>query len=418
MKQSINGVIGDNDVISGTISAVTGDLKSKREMTAKGLLCKDSVIAIAPQVRDYMPSELGITGWKKPTIKIYTPPEVLFTPSVMENIDDAVDNHPEGIIVTPDNWEKHSIGSAKNIRKVGDELQADLLIKDKKAIKLIEENKKVGLSLGYSFEAMIESGNTSEGVEYDAIITSMVGDHVALVQSGRGGFRVRIGDEKTKGNTKMIKVMINGQEWEVDVANADAFKKALEDQSSALETAQSLANSEITIGDKVYKASDSVGIKAAFDSLAEEGKKLANEKAELEKTLIKPEDVEKLANERSETVADAKILKPDLQDKGKSVEEIKTEIVEANIGDVSVLAILKGAKIGDALPDQIDIAFRVLSAKKSENKDVQGSLGDSQNQGPSSTSSALDSLNNSAMVQDAKTIAMNMKANAYKGVQK
>lgn len=417
MKRNISGKIGDSAEITRkiSISAVTGDFKKTTQtMTEKGLLCEDAVLAIAPQVREYHPSELGLTNWDKPVIRLYTPSEVLFSSSVMDNIDDMVDNHPEGIIVTPDNWEKHSIGMAKKPRRVGDELRADLIVKDKKAIKDIQEKRKVELSLGYEFNAMLEAGKTDDGQEYDAIITSMKGDHVALVKRGRGGERVRIGDEDKIGNSQMIKIMINGQEWEVDVANAPAFKAAIEAQQKELSESKEKLGGEVTIGDKQFKVTDVVGIQAAFTALAEQKQNLETEKAELEKTAIKPEDLERLATERAETVTDAKALKPDLDATGKSVDDIKAEAVEAHVGDSAVVAILKGAKIGDAKPDQVDIAFRVLSATRVKDKQVNGKTGDSNDV----TSDALNSLNNDNVELDAQSMIANAKANAYKGAKK
>lgn len=417
MKRKIKGFVGDSadNIVSRKLSAVIGDFKpSSREMTPKGLLCKDAVLAIAPQVREYHPSELGVTDWHSDVIRLYTPAEVLFSPQLMNNISEVSDNHPTNNQVTPDNWRKYVIGGVNNPRRVGDEFRGDLLIKDAVAIQNIESKKKTELSIGYEFSAEFTAGVTESGEPYDAIITSMVGDHVALVKVGRGGKRVRIGDEDKQEN-KPVKVKIqlaNGQVWEVEVdGNADAFKQSFDADQLALKEAQDKLGAEVKIGKQSFKASDTVAIQAAFTALNTELANTKTEADELKKSAVKPEDIEKLAAERETTIAEAKNLKPDLEPSGKSVEQIISEAVGVHAEDPSVVAVLEGVAIGDAKPEKIKIAFKVLSVKPQSNK-INGKAGDS------ATAEALALLNNNKSSISASEMIAQQKAEAWKGVQK
>lgn len=384
---------------------------SSRTMTSKGLLCRDAVLAVAPQVREYHPTELGLPVGDGKMIRMFTPPDVLFTPLVMDNINDFVESHPEGNQVTPDNWRKFAIGDAKNIRRDGNKLIGDLLVKDKQAIQTIQDGKKVELSLGYELAAELQSGRTDDGQEYDVLVTSMIGDHVALVKRGRGGSSVRIGDEKTE--SKMLKIKLaNGQTFDVEGENLEPMQQAIDAQNTELKTLKEQSDADITIGEKTFKATDVVAIQAAFDAIVQQKTDAETKVTELEQNSIKPEDVEKLAAERADVVTEARSLKADLDDKGKTVDDIKAEAVTAHAGDAAVKAILGGIAIGDAKPEQVATAFNVLVATKPTNKTIKTHAGDSK------TAQTLNGLNNQTTLADAKAMVAQAKSEAWKNESK
>lgn len=383
---------------------------SSRTMTAKGLLCRDAVLAVAPQVREYHPSELGLPIGDGKMIRMFTPPDALFSPDVMDNITDFVESHPEGNQLTPDNWRKFAIGDAKNIRRDGNKLIGDLLVKDKTAIQTIQDGKKVELSLGYELAAEMQSGKTEDGQEYDVLVTSMIGDHVALVKRGRGGSSVRIGDEKTE---RVMEIKLaNGQTFVVEGSNLEPMQQAIDAQTKELEDAKALADAELKIGEQTFKATDVVAIQAAFDAIVQQKTDAETKATELEQNSIKAEDVEKLAAERAETIADAKELKPDLEPSGKSLDEIIGETVTAHAGDAAVVAILAGIAIGDAKPEQLATAFKVLKAIKPTDKTIKANTGDS------AAAKALNGLNSQNLIADAKAMAASAKSNAWKNESK
>lgn len=401
MKFKINVKVGDFAPTSQT-------------MTDKGLLCKDAVFAIAPQIREYAPIELGLKRWKGRMVRMYTPDDKLFSDDVINNLEgaDFVEGHPAGNVVTPKNWRKHSIGVASNVRRDGNRLIGDLLVKDEAAINTIQSKKKVELSLGYELFADVKSGKTDEGEDYDMVITKMVGDHVALVKTGRGGRQVRIGDKQFEDKPMRKIKLANGMTFEVEGENLDAFEQGINAQNEEYEKLKSQADGEITIGDKTFKVSDAVAIQAAFDAINEQKTAAETKAKELEENSIKPDDIERLATERSNVVNDAKALKADIDPAGKTIDEIKNEAVEAHAGDSAVKAILAGIAIGDAAPDKVSTAFDVLVATKpaTTTTKVNANTGDS-----SAAADALKNLGNQAQANlSANALIAQAKSEMYK----
>lgn len=108
----------------------------------------------------------------------------------------VVDNHPDED-VTPDNWEKYSVGTTLNVRYKDSEdepdvglLLADLLIMDADAIRAVQQGKRE-VSCGY--DADYEQDGVGLGLQ-----TNIIGNHVALVDRGRCGPRCSIGDHAPK----------------------------------------------------------------------------------------------------------------------------------------------------------------------------------------------------------------------------
>lgn len=384
---------------------------SSQSMTDKGLLCRDAVLAIGDQIREYTPAEINATDFKGRVVRMLTPAETLFSDSVMANLEngDFVEDHPIGNKVTTKNWRLHSIGSCSNVRRDGDKLVGDLLIRDEKAIKAVRSKKKVELSLGYEMLAEMRAGMTDDGKEYDAVVTSMIGDHVALVKMGRGGRSVRIGDSLNEDKRMKIK-LANGMTFEVEGENLEAFVQGLEAQNGEYQALKDKQVGEITIGDQTFKLDDTVAIQAAFDTIAKQKVDAETKAADLEANAIKPADVEKLAAERASTLEDAKNLKPDLESSGKSLDEIISEAVTAHESEESVKAVLEGVAVGDSMPDKLKTAFKVLVATKASVKQIKTQAGDS------ATAQALKNLNTPA-ITNPMDLVNQAKSNMYKGGQ-
>ena len=83
-------------------------------------------------------------------------------------------------------------------------LDADLVIWDKEAIAGIETKDVQELSCGYRYVPVMESGEWN-GKHYDGVMTEIRGNHVALVEIGRAGSDVVVGDNNpfyTEDNMK------------------------------------------------------------------------------------------------------------------------------------------------------------------------------------------------------------------------
>ncbi len=206
--------------------------------------------------------------------------------------------------------------------------------------------------------------------------------------------------------------LANGQTFVVEGSNLEPMQQAIDAQTAELADVKALADAEVKIGEQAFKATDVVAIQAAFDAIVQQKTDAETKATELEANNIKAEDVEKLAAERAETIADAKELKPDLEPSGKSLDEIIGETVTAHAGDAAVKAILGGIAIGDAKPEQMSTAFKVLKAIKPTEKTIKTHTGDS------ATAKTLNSLNNQNVIADAKAMAASAKSNAWKNESK
>lgn len=103
------------------------------------------------------------------------------------------------IVHKPQNAAEHDhelvIGSVNNVEFNAPYLQAELVVWDGDAISLIQSGEQRELSCGYYYRCVMEPGSAN-GVPYDGYMTDIVGNHVAVVQQGRAGPDVFVGDAK------------------------------------------------------------------------------------------------------------------------------------------------------------------------------------------------------------------------------
>lgn len=159
-----------------------------------GLLCKDVPIArTGTQLygAEELP-ELKANGAGE--IRVERPEEEVFRPETIASFEGMSITllHPDGEFVNPDNWSELAKGHVQNVRRGNggdsDLLIADLMVKDQAAISAIDDGLRE-ISCGY--DAKYEQIEPGRGVQ-----RNIVGNHVALVDKARGGFRLKIGDRK------------------------------------------------------------------------------------------------------------------------------------------------------------------------------------------------------------------------------
>jgi hypothetical protein len=75
-------------------------------------------------------------------------------------------------------------------------LQNSLVIWDGEGVEAVESKKQHELSPGYRFTARMTSGTTPDGEYYDGIMTALSGNHLCLVELGRTGHDVVVGDSQ------------------------------------------------------------------------------------------------------------------------------------------------------------------------------------------------------------------------------
>lgn len=332
------------------------DLKpTSRIVLPNGFLLCAGVRLAKPMVKDYYKGELGLDN---PTdiIKVYTDADTLFDQAVIDGFDgsDVVISHPDGNKMTADNYKHHIIGTAKNVGQKDGYLVADLTIKDKQAIQLIQNDDIRQISLGYLAQLDMTGGTDERGQAYDARWILMTADHIAVVKQGRCGQDCQIGDSQNNPKEYFMKVTINGIEFEV----ADApLAQAILHQSRELD---GLKTGEIKVGDTAFSLDENKALQASIDKLINDNKALLSQNQSLKANQISDDEIEKRVRERVKTLDDAKQLDPNFVGDGKTVSQIRREIV-SNLGDDKLVTAIVG-DVKTANQADIDTAFKALVA--------------------------------------------------------
>lgn len=245
----------------------------------------------------------------------------------------VTDDHPP-VMVDAANWKKFARGQAGGeILRDGQFIKMSLMVSDAATIKQVQDGKRE-LSAGYVCDLDWTAGTAPDGETYDCRMTSIRGNHIAVVQRGRAGSACRIGDDdpnNDKENEPMAILMIDGKPVEMpDTAIAHISK---------LETALSGATTRITAKDGEIDA-----MKASH----------AAELAAANAKILDGAALDAAIAARTTLLASAKVI---LGDKfvatGKSDDEIRKAAVAVKLGD---------AKVADKDAAYITAAFDVLCA--------------------------------------------------------
>jgi len=287
-------------------------------------------------IYDYMGYEVdpeGKTFKANDVVKVYRPPEVVFDAANMRSfvMRPITNDHPSEA-VTAENWSDLAKGVIVGAVKDGDYLGFDLAFFDASTIRDIDSGKRE-LSNGYQAELAFGDGVTPSGEAYNAIQTSQIGNHVALVDRGRAGAACAIGvcdamsdailnrllvdlgdDDMT---TKPVKITIDGASHTVELSDAAAIlvgqmQTALDRQATDLATAQT------AVGTHLATISTKDGEIAGLTQKLKDA------------TAI---DLDKMLADREAVVTAAKTILPTLDAKGKTVDQIRKEAVTAKLGD-------------------------------------------------------------------------------------
>lgn len=156
------------------------------------LICVNTPVARSG-TQEYLPEELGRPPGPDP-LTVYRPEDEVFSEATIASFQGmpVTNDHPnteDG--VTVDNVRYLQKGDVHNVRRgAGDEsdlMLADLIIKDQRLIDEILGGKRE-ISCGYTYDLVEEDGRLVQ--------RNIRGNHVAVVDAGRAGHRVRIKDQK------------------------------------------------------------------------------------------------------------------------------------------------------------------------------------------------------------------------------
>ena len=151
-----------------------------------------------------------------------------------------------------------------------------------------------------------------------------------------------------------MKVKIGNLEFDV---TDGTLAQAINNQTAELDA---LKQGEIKIGDTSFNLSEHKAMQATIDTLVADKKALADENATLKANQTTAEQVEQMVADRVKTIDDAKRLNPSFVADGKTVEQIKHEVVAGFADNKLVQAIVGDVKTAQA--NDIATAFKALVA--------------------------------------------------------
>ena len=265
--------------------------KSSIRKTADGFALFTARVARGGNVQLYLGDEIGRPDM--PVVRVYRPPEQVFRQDAMASYSGVpiTIGHPKDG-VTAANWKDVARGEVgEDIVRDGEFVRVPMMLRDQRAIEEVERGIRE-LSAGYSAEITFADGVSPTGEPYDAYMTDLKQNHVAIVKAARGGAELRIGDEQgrwgaapvsdarigdgrtpgdqdrgannppteksTMSNTNTRTVMVDGLSVETTDAGAQAIMKLqqqVKDSGQALTDAQVKHQAELADRDaKLAKA--------------------------------------------------------------------------------------------------------------------------------------------------------------------
>lgn len=263
----------------------------------------------------YAGFEVGLPD--KATVRVYRPEEEVFNRDAMRSFagTPVTIDHPP-VMVDTTNWKDYAKGEAASddIVRDGEIVKVPFIIRDATAIaSALDEKHEV--SMGYSCELEFTAGQTPAGEAYDAIQRNIRINHLAIVDSARGGHTLRIGDGEPKKEVKMKTILVDGLQVEVTDAAEAAIVK-LQGVIATSATALDTANAAVAAANAAKSEAD--GKVAALTS------QLAD--------ATNPANLQAAASARADLVAKATKLVPGVTIDGKTDDEIRKAVVDAKLG--------------------------------------------------------------------------------------
>ncbi len=292
--------------------------ENRRQDAETGYLyCYDAVFGHTG-VQEYYAHELKLENkMANEIVKVHRFAEDVFSDSAMASIrgKSVTKFHPT-VAVTKDNFKDLEVGTILDVRKDGDNVVGDIVIKDADAIMDILEGRTSSLSLGY--RAKLIPINDNEFKQTELYI-----NHLALVTKGRA-VNARIVDSdpqiKKKGNKKMgLFDFLKGKKLRL---NEDETLTILDSDDKEVETVKAENEDVKEEKEKVEDTSHEEVAKETAVQDTEENK----EKEKEENDEMNAEQIQALKDElRAEIKAE---FEAQLQDKVVVKDSIEVKVIE------------------------------------------------------------------------------------------
>ena len=316
---------------------------SNREVDNNGFLHVKNNLILRDGVMEYYGSEIGdyVDGEKLEPDKLY---KLNISKEELEKSKDKWslipirDGHDW---TTTDNVKGEQIGTiGENIELKEIDginyLMCNLSFNDKQAIDEITSNEKYELSTSYENDL-----KKSDNPNYDFEVINILPNHLALVEKGRAGDKVRVANENTIRNNSCFTSNINQKEKKmeneiklsIDGKEVDLSKFIKEEQAEG-EHDESITDN----ADKMDKACENEDKRAIIDEIGGMLKDKVDE--ELWRTIIGK--LEKLSYEPSES--ETKTDNEDKEEEDKEEDEEKKKVENKTFNSVMFNSLLEKAK--------------------------------------------------------------------------
>ncbi|WGM31489.1 DUF2213 domain-containing protein [Brevundimonas sp. NIBR11] len=297
-------------------------------LTRDGYLVADAKIA-RTGIQIYSGKEVdpeNKQGYRdRAVVRVFRPEsEVFSTDALASFAHRPVTNDHPAEAVSAANWRDHSVGMTGNeIARDGDYIRVPMVVMDSAAVAAWKDGKRE-LSCGYESKIVFDAGTTPDGQAYDAIQTNIRGNHLAIVARGRAGSECRIGDQDAPERGRSPASLNHGdRHMTLKTITVDGLPVETTDAGiAAIEKLRGL----LTVADtaRATAVSDHAAAIAAKDKeLAEKD----DEIEKLKKKVVEDAALDALVADRAAVVTKAKALKADVVTDGKSIEQIKRDVL-------------------------------------------------------------------------------------------
>lgn len=260
----------------------------------------------------------------------------------------VTDEHPPVLLDSANtkNYQKGFTGS--EIVYDNGFVRAVMTITDQELIDKIQRGDATEVSAGYRVSFDANPGTTPDGEPYDGRQTEIIGNHVAVVKTGRAGPQVKLHlDRQDAADPSLIsgdspmttaKVVFDGADFEVSEGIALAIGKERADAKTSYEAMKKQYDEMCGQASKLKEEMDAMEQKMKGQCDAAEGRAdaLAAENTSLKADLeaAKAVNVDSLVEDRLALIEKAKpVLDSAYAFAGKSAREIMVDAVKAVRGD-------------------------------------------------------------------------------------
>ena len=295
-------------------------------------------------VQSYKGFELGRRDME--TVRVFRPEAEVFHKDAMGSLAHRpiTVNHPP-VMVDSKNWRKYTVGSmGDTITRDGEFVRVPALLMDDSAIRDVQAGKRE-LSVGYTADIDWTAGEHN-GEKYDAVMRNIRGNHLAVVDTARGGPSLTIGDSDMKT------ILVDGLSVSLEDKDAQIVQRALDTLTKQAKDAMEEEEEE----KKKREKSDAL--------VATKDAEIATLKQNLADA-TNPAKLEAAARERVGVIAKGKAIMGDkLVSDGKTTAEIRKQVVGHKLGDTakdwtdaqvdaSFAALVADVRSGDPLADAL-----------------------------------------------------------------